>query len=124
MLVVEHDVGLGSVLEIALGLEHGVDRVADLASAVRALRNRRYDVIILDVDLPHGNSLRVMNHIRHHLGLDTTVLFISGLRSRFTKLEALGGETVSNLDEPFTPTALLDDIARLLKEAPHRPRLR
>ena len=118
VLIVQHDAAVASVLEVAIGLEHEAFVAPDLASAVCALRNRRYDAIVLDVGLPHGNALRVLNHVRHHLGLETPVMFISGLRSRLAAPEPVEGRGYAA--DSFSPTELLGQIQELLREARYR----
>jgi DNA-binding response OmpR family regulator len=60
ILLVEDDPGLGKGLKVALELStYGVTWVESVHEAERALAKERFDLVLLDLNLPDGSGLRV-----------------------------------------------------------------
>ena len=80
LLVVEDDTMIGESMQLGLkksGLT--VDWVRDGKSAELALGNGVYDMMILDLGLPHKGGLELLSQLRQQ-GNDLPVLIVNGPR--------------------------------------------
>jgi two-component system OmpR family response regulator/two-component system response regulator QseB len=90
LLLVEDDRMIGDSLRGALRLEgHAVDWVRDAAAAQATLASERFDLVLLDLGLPHGNGLDVLRTLRERR--DTTPVIV------LTARDAVG-DRVAGLD--------------------------
>jgi two-component system phosphate regulon response regulator PhoB len=118
ILVVDHDAVVATVLEVTLSSKgHEVHVVTDAAGGRRALDADGYDLVIVDIFLPGGSGLDVVRHLREHLGRATPVIVLSGLRQAALARRAAEAGATSQLAKPFSPRALLVEVARLTEVA-------
>ena len=65
ILLLEDDIALGRGIQLALqGPETGVTLVTTLAQARGTLGRERFDLLILDVNLPDGSGLELLREVR------------------------------------------------------------
>ena len=64
VLYIEDDNSLGSILKQLLAGETAVDCVASLEEARTALRGARYDLLLIDDELPDGSGLSLLKELR------------------------------------------------------------
>lgn len=78
-LIAEDDEDVRRLIEIVL-LRHcsTIDSAADGARAIEMLRERRYDLVVLDIMLPKINGLEVAKFIREQPSPPATVV-VSGI---------------------------------------------
>jgi DNA-binding response OmpR family regulator len=114
-LCVEDDVVLSETVEEFLSENgHRVDTAYDVAEAEEKLYENRYDVVVMDVNLPDGDGFSLLAEARSS-GLRTPVIFLTS-RDRIEDLEtgfASGGDDY--LRKPFELKELLLRIETLLK---------
>lgn len=113
----EDDPILGETIEEMLVEAHyDVHWVKDGEEAADASFDTRYDLYILDINVPKINGLQLLEDLRH-AGDETSVIFISALSdiTTITKGFTLGAEDY--LKKPFFPEELLIRIqAKMAKK--------
>ncbi len=77
ILLVEDDAMIGDALQYSLIMQqYAVDWVQDGASALLALKNQHYDVVLLDLGLPEMDGVDVLRSLRQS-GNATPVVIVS-----------------------------------------------
>ena len=117
LLLVEDDVSLGQGIQAGLALsDHNVDWVTDGEGAGRVLQQERFDVVVLDLGLPHVPGLEVLRDMRTR-GDDTPVLVLTARDSVADRVAGLDTGGDDYMTKPFD----LDELAARLR-ALHRRR--
>ena len=80
--------------------------------AIAALGKQRYDVILLDLMMPHEGGMTVIRHLRKN---DPQMLKRSILltASPDSLIDALSGEVSTVVQKPFEPRQLIDAVRRM-----------
>jgi len=114
VLVVEDDDAVARVLGIMLRRDgHEVTRAATLAEARQALASHRPSVILLDMKLPDGSGLDLLDHLAAVPGLEQLpVVVLSGVEPTFDH-RTRSDRVVEWLIKPFAERELL----RALRDA-------
>jgi DNA-binding response OmpR family regulator len=117
ILLMEDDLILGETIEEILAEAHyEVNWVKDGEEAADASFDNRYDLYILDINVPKINGLHLLEDLRR-AGDDTSVIFISAMSdiATISKGFTLGAEDY--LKKPFFPEELLVRIqAKMTKK--------
>jgi DNA-binding response OmpR family regulator len=116
ILVVDDDPAALKLLELALGRGgHSVAVAKDVTTGKRAVRAGIYDLMILDVFLPDGSGLDLLQFLRADLGSALPVLLLTGQRQSgfHTRAEAAGAS--GYLTKPFNLVDLLAEVDRLTR---------
>jgi DNA-binding response OmpR family regulator len=78
VLIVEDDAALGLFLQKGLKLEgHQVEWVGDGEAALEWMRERRPDLLVLDLSLPNRDGLEVLQEMQGHFD-ETAILVLTG----------------------------------------------
>jgi CheY-like chemotaxis protein len=101
-------------IDVARSLGGNVETAEDGDVAVEKCRSQHYDMIFLDMRMPHMNGLDACRTI---LGLDPTVkvVMMSGYSEDRLMDEAISCGAVAKISKPFdlkTIVGLIDDAAR------------
>ena len=122
ILVVEDDESLGMVLTDALSQEgHRVRLERDGAKAAEAAVSTRWDLILLDLMLPHVDGLEICRRVRAK-GLATPVLMLTARGREEDRVKGLDLGADDYLVKPFGMKELLARVrARLRGAAPAAP---
>ncbi len=107
ILLMEDDFVLGETLEeILQEAGYEVDWVTEGQSAADMSFEKRYDLYVLDINVPEINGLELLESLRD-AGDETPVIYVSAMNdlSTITKGFALGAEDY--LKKPFFPEELL-----------------
>lgn len=85
--------------------------------ALRALQVERFDLIVLDLQLPDIDGIEIARHVRHILGLDTPIAAVSAfaLSSDGQRLRVAGFN--AHFVKPIDPERFADQMAGLLAAA-------
>jgi two-component system response regulator MprA len=117
ILVVEDDHAVREALERALGFEGYVVKAArDGAIALSMLRESTYDLIILDVMMPHLDGLETCRRIRAG-GDDVPILMLTARTTVDDRVEGLDAGADDYLAKPFALDELLARIRALLRRS-------
>lgn len=118
VLVVEDDATIVANLVEYLELQtHQVDVAYDGAAAMTRLSAQTYDVVVLDLGLPRADGQRVLQHLRHTLGLATPVLVLTARDALSSKLETLAAGADDYLTKPFSLAEVAMRVAVLHRRA-------
>lgn len=109
ILLVEDDMALGSALEFTLSDEgYEVDRAENLQEAQSFFQRERYDIILLDVNLPDGNGYTFCKEVRSDS--DIPIIFLTALNEEVNVVMGLELGANDYLAKPFGVRELLARI--------------
>jgi len=94
---------------------YDVVTVRDGDSAVRALSQTSFDVVLSDIDMPKMSGLQLLERVREH-DLDVPVLLITGAPTIESAIQAIEQGALRYLVKPVDPVALVkvsNDAVRL-----------
>lgn len=98
-----------------------VDIVASAEDAIKAIENRKYDIMISDIKLPKMNGLELAKNIRENYSDDfikeIPILAVSALNTPNIKNMCAANGIDSFLQKPFSQELFLEKIAKLLSRA-------
>ena len=101
LLVVEDEHSLREDITRKLRLSgYEVDACADGEAALEALAAERYDLVLLDLNLPKVDGMQVLRSLRQH-DLETCVLILSARSEIADKVEGLDAGANDYLAKPF-----------------------
>jgi DNA-binding response OmpR family regulator len=116
ILVVEDEVHVSSFIKKGLEEEgHFVDVAYDGELGLNLACNREFDVIILDVILPHVNGLEICRKIRERHGFAVPVIMLTALSSSDDIINGLNIGADDYLVKPFKFKELLARINAVLR---------
>lgn len=117
ILLVEDDNALRDALSQALRLiGYGVDPVSDGRAADNALLVSPYDLVVLDLGLPHLDGIEVLRRLRQRQN-HTPVLILSARDDITERVQGLKTGADDYLIKPFALPELEARIAALLRRA-------
>ena len=116
VLVVDDDTAIRTaVSDIARNLGFAVSSVDNTASARSALKAHMADIVLLDLKLPGGGGLPLLEEIRT-LYPDTVVVVMTAYATVSSAVEAMRTGASEYLTKPFT----LDELSDVLERASER----
>jgi len=115
LLLVEDDRTLRTALRDALAGEgHAVEVAADGHEARAALRERRFDLVVLDVMLPGPSGLELLRDLRQR-DTDTPVLLLTARGEEGDKVLGLELGADDYVTKPFSLRELLARVKAMLR---------
>jgi two-component system nitrogen regulation response regulator NtrX len=112
VLVVDDDAQIRKTLRGVLEDEgHTVSEAADGERALEVLDTRRFDVVLLDVNMPGMSGLEALVMIRE-AAPETGVVMVSGESTISTAVRALKRGAFDFIEKPVDPEHLLDVVAQ------------
>ena len=115
ILIVEDETSLReSILAYFASLDCTCETADDFTSALAKVSVYRYDCVILDLTLPHGNGLEILRHLKEHDHNDG-VLIISAKNSLDDRLTGLDLGADDYLTKPFHLSELKSRVAAIVR---------
>jgi two-component system phosphate regulon response regulator PhoB len=115
ILAIEDDWTVRTVLEHTLASAgHDVDTAPGISDGRKLLADGRYDVVLLDLNLPDGNGLELLRDIKRDLGATVSVLVLTGMRQEDAVVRGLELGADDYVTKPFSPPELLARVSRCL----------
>ncbi|MBO5219274.1 MAG: response regulator transcription factor [Clostridia bacterium] len=115
ILLVEDDTALREGLITALQSDSlTVHAAADLASARRVLRERTFDLLLLDVNLPDGSGIELCREVT--AAKDVPVIFLTVRDVEIDEVTAFRAGACDYIKKPFSLTILQERIAAALRK--------
>jgi DNA-binding response OmpR family regulator len=113
VLLLDDDPSMQRLVARILGNEgFRVDVFLTGSQAIAALKREKYDVLLLDLMMPHEGGMTVIRHLRQN---DPQMLKRSILltASPDSLIGALSGEVSTVVQKPFEPKQLIDAVRRM-----------
>jgi DNA-binding NtrC family response regulator len=115
LLVVDDEPSILNTLKKALSLEgYSVDVAGGVGLAEERLAKHGYDAMLLDVSLPDGNGLELLERLRA-AGSDTPVIMMSGHATVDTAVRATKLGALDFLEKPISTDRLLVMLENTLR---------
>lgn len=116
ILVVEDEDDIAVLVSKRLRLEgYAVTRVPDALQAMQLIQKTRPDLVILDLMLPAGGGLSVLERMKMSVfAQDTPVIILTGTQDPAQKEKILELGVEAFLQKPYDPETLLSEIRRAL----------
>jgi DNA-binding response OmpR family regulator len=115
ILIVEDEEELLNILKSSLEAQgHKVDVSADGSDAIEKLDNFKFDLVILDWQLPYKSGIEVCSHHRNHGG-STPILMLTGRNHAMDKAHGLDTGADDYLTKPFDDRELGARVRALLR---------
>jgi DNA-binding response OmpR family regulator len=116
-LVVEDEPSIRELVALHLGLEGFVNVAApDGREALRLLRESRFDIVILDLMIPHVDGLSICRAIRREgPNVETPVLMLTARREETDKVLGLESGADDYLTKPFGVRELVARVRALMR---------
>ncbi len=115
LLIIEDDIGLTLALYRALSHTYKVDTAKTGQSGITKALNLPLDLIILDLNLPDINGIKVIKHLRQ-AGVGVPVLVLSGESGLISKVNLLDSGASDYVIKPFSLAELNARIRALLRQ--------
>jgi DNA-binding response OmpR family regulator len=116
ILFVDDDVELRKMTHEALtSAGYPADEAEDGLEAIEKLRASKYDLVILDVNMPGKSGLELLQYVRRNFPR-IRVIMMTGLQERAVTAESLKLGANDFISKPFTIDHLLHSIQRVLVE--------
>ncbi|HSR73507.1 MAG TPA: response regulator transcription factor [Sulfurovum sp.] len=111
LLLLEDDHILSETLQLFLSKEgYDVDTALSIEEAEELTFKNRYDLYLLDINLPEGNGLDLLQSLRHAEDATPTI-FITALTDINSMAEGFKLGAIDYIKKPFDPQELLIRIA-------------
>src|ERR1043166_4118839 len=115
ILLVEDDLVSQALMEGFLtGAGYEVISVADGADALMEISRRRFDLLLLDINIPTLNGLRLFE-IMIQKGIDTPAIFVSGVASPEVEARSLEIGASDFLRKPIRKETLLPRVRSIVQ---------
>jgi two-component system KDP operon response regulator KdpE len=117
ILVVDDDPQIRRVMRVTLtGQRYEVDDVKLGEEALKKLRDERFDLILLDMNMPGMGGLETCRAIREHS--EIAIIMLTVCDTEADKVEALDAGADDYVTKPFNPPELLARIRAALRRTP------
>lgn len=121
ILAVDDEEDTRELLEALLG-EQGasVTTVATVGDALESLRSNRYDVILSDIGMPHGNGYDFIREVRAlpaELGGSTPAVALTAFARVEDRQRALQAGFQMHVPKPIVPSELIEIVGVLVEQA-------
>jgi CheY-like chemotaxis protein len=115
ILICEDEPSLRELMRISLPGEYDFAEAGDVAEAIELVDSVRPDLVLLDVMMPGGSGLSVLEHVRNAPDLsETPVIVVSAFAADRDHLAAFEAGASGFLKKPFDPDELQSLVAELL----------
>jgi len=114
LLVEDNERLAGAVAQHLKGAGFAVDRVGLAAEAAAALATARYDAIVLDLGLPDGDGMRILEATRNR-GDGTPILILTARDGLDDRINGLNAGADDYLLKPFAMGELVARLKALLR---------
>jgi CheY-like chemotaxis protein len=113
ILICDDEPTLRELMRVSLGDGYSFAEAADVAEAIELANDVRPDLVLLDVMMPGGSGLSVLEHLRSVPALQNVpVVVISAFTADRDHLAAYDAGANGFLKKPFDP----DELERVVQE--------
>lgn len=105
---------LSKLIDTELGAK--VDTITDPRQAMQHIQKQEYDLLLLDLEMPHLNGFEVMELVRKKYDIDSLpILILTGKQGIETRNKALSEGANDFVNKPFDQTEVILRVSNLLK---------
>ena len=115
IIVIDDDIEIQQLLMRVLSEDYEVHVESTLKAATNLVRSHRFDLIILDSDLPDGNGIHLCPFIRKEIGSEIPIIMLTKKPELSNKLQAFDFGADDYITKPFEPLELKARIKSRLK---------
>jgi DNA-binding response OmpR family regulator len=116
ILVADDDRNIADLVRMYLAKAgYDVDVAADGDQTERLLKERQYDLLVLDIMMPGQDGLQIIRHLRRRSELP--VIFLSARSSDIDKVAGLQLGADDYVTKPFNPTELVARVQSVLRRS-------
>ncbi|MEC0176890.1 response regulator transcription factor [Paenibacillus favisporus] len=113
ILIVEDDIHISKIIKMNLNLvNYDTTEVYDGLAAIEILKREKFDLILLDVMIPHLDGFELMERIKPY---GTPVIFLTAKNSVYDKVNGLKLGADDYMVKPFEAIELLARIETVLR---------
>jgi len=113
ILIVEDDIHISKIIKMNLNLvNYDTTEVYDGLAAIEILKREKFDLILLDVMIPHLDGFELMERIKPYV---TPVIFLTAKNSVYDKVNGLKLGADDYMVKPFEAIELLARIETVLR---------
>lgn len=117
ILIVDDDLSVSTMLNKAVQSSGLTAEVANSGEeALQALNQKRYDLILMDINMPGIDGFQAVEIIRKQ-GIQTPIIIISGRKEDIDTLYALNIGADDYITKPFNPITLGAKIKALIRRS-------
>ncbi|WP_239614652.1 response regulator transcription factor [Cohnella mopanensis] len=121
ILIVEDDVHISKIIKMNLNLmNYATTEAYDGLAAFEMLKREKFDLILLDVMIPHLDGFELMERIKSY---GTPVIFLTAKNSVYDKVNGLKLGADDYMVKPFEAIELLARIETVLRRYGHEDRV-
>jgi CheY-like chemotaxis protein len=115
ILICDDEPSLRELMRVSLDAEYSFAEATDAAEAIELADRVRPDLVLVDVMMPGGSGLAVIESLRSHPELsDTPVVVVSAFAADSDRLAAHDAGATGFLRKPFDPEELASLVEELL----------
>ncbi|GIO59851.1 response regulator transcription factor [Paenibacillus cineris] len=113
ILIIEDDIHISKIIKMNLNLvNYDTTEVYDGLAAIEILKREKFDLILLDVMIPHLDGFELMERIKPY---GTPVIFLTAKNSVYDKVNGLKLGADDYMVKPFEAIELLARIETVLR---------
>ena len=117
VFICEDEPHLRELMKISLGAAYDIVETSSVSEAREALQGTRPDLALVDLMLPGGSGLDVLQAVHEGAGADVPVVVVTAWATGEYRQAAEEAGARAFLPKPFVPDDLAELVARLLREA-------
>jgi DNA-binding response OmpR family regulator len=117
VLIVEDDKNINKLMSLSLGKGFDISQVYDGGEAIGVIREKRPDLVILDLMLPHKDGLDICNTVKSDQEIkDTLIILVSAMDPTNNRFSAFKFGADYYIKKPFDPVELRSLVTLFLKK--------
>lgn len=115
ILIVDDEFGVRESLRMILKSYYEVYTAADGQEALKILKERKFDLITLDLNMPNLSGIETLREIRR-IDPEVPVIIITGYGTKKDEKEALLNGVRHFISKPFGTSQLINAIDAILRD--------
>ena len=95
-----------------------IEQASDGKQAIKMLKEKSYDLVISDLEMPDIDGIELLKFIRADEQLkETPFIMVSSVRDKKRVVEAIGQTVSGYIMKPINPALLIDRVSAILSTA-------
>ena len=116
ILVVDDDPNIAKLIRFYLDkTKYEIETVADSRAGIQMIKNGDYDLLLLDMQMPHMDGITFIDSITELPSLDTLIIVITAHDPDDKMISLFEKKTFDYIQKPFTANRLRFTVQNALK---------